>query len=130
MLDKKYNFKEVENGKYDIWKARKYFECGDLNKQPYCIVIPPSNVTGKLHLGHAWDTTIQDIIVRYKRMCGYDVLWLPGTDHAAIATEVKVINRLRDRGVDKYELGRAGFGSEEWRGTGNTCGGSYGERSC
>ena len=96
MLDKKYNFKEVEKGKYDTWKNNGFFKSGDLNKKPYCIVLPPPNVTGKLHLGHAWKTTIQDIIVRYKRMNGYDVLWLPGTDHAAIATEVKVINRLRD----------------------------------
>ena len=92
MLDKKYNSKEVEKGKYETWKRRDYFKSGDLDKKPYCIVIPPPNVTGKLHLGHAWDTAIQDIIVRYKKLCGYDVLWLPGTDHAAIATEVKVIN--------------------------------------
>ena len=109
MLDKKYNHKKVEEGKYDIWKDKGYFKSGDLNKQPYCIVIPPPNVTGKLHLGHAWDTTIQDILIRYKRMCGYDALWLPGTDHAAIATEVKVINRLKERGIDKYELGRDEF---------------------
>ena len=109
MLDKKYNHKRVEEGKYDIWKSKGYFKSGDLNKKPYCIVIPPPNVTGKLHLGHAWDTTIQDILIRYKRMCGYDALWLPGTDHAAIATEVKVINRLKERGVDKYDLGREEF---------------------
>ena len=117
MLDKKYNSKEVEKGKYEFWKANKYFNCGNLDKEPYCIVIPPPNVTGKLHLGHAWDTTIQDIIVRYKRMCGYDVLWLPGTDHAAIATEVKVINRLKDKGINKYELGRDKFLDEcfKWK---------------
>ena len=109
MLDKKYNHKRVEEGKYDIWKSKGYFKSGDLDKKPYCIVIPPPNVTGKLHLGHAWDTTIQDILIRYKRMCGYDALWLPGTDHAAIATEVKVINRLKERGVDKYDLGREEF---------------------
>ena len=117
MLDKKYNSKEVEKGKYEFWKANKYFNCGNLDKEPYCIVIPPPNVTGKLHLGHAWDTTIQDIVVRYKRMCGYDVLWLPGTDHAAIATEVKVINRLKDKGINKYELGRDKFLDEcfKWK---------------
>lgn len=117
MLDKKYNFSEVEKDKYEIWKKNNYFLSGDLNKKPYCIVIPPPNVTGKLHLGHAWDTAIQDIIVRYKKLCGYDVLWLPGTDHAAIATEVKVINRLKDRGVDKYELGREKFLEEcfKWK---------------
>ena len=117
MLDKKYNFKEVEKGKYDTWKKCGYFKSGDLSKKAYTIVLPPPNVTGKLHLGHAWDTTIQDIIIRYKRMCGYDALWLPGTDHAAIATEVKVINRLRDRGIDKYDLGREKFLEEcfKWK---------------
>ena len=109
MLEKKYNSKKVEEGKYETWKNKNYFKSGDLSKKPYCIVIPPPNVTGKLHLGHAWDTTIQDILIRYKRMNGYDALWLPGTDHAAIATEVKVINRLKERGIDKYELGREEF---------------------
>ena len=117
MLDKKYDSKRVEEGKYEIWKSRGYFKCGDLNKEPYCIVIPPPNVTGKLHLGHAWDTAIQDIIVRFKRMQGFDVLWLPGTDHAAIATEVKVINRIKERGLDKYSLGRSKFLEEcfKWK---------------
>ena len=117
MLDKKYDSKKVEEGKYEIWKSNGYFKCGDLTKKPYCIVIPPPNVTGKLHLGHAWDTAIQDIIVRYKRMQGHDVLWLPGTDHAAIATEVKVINRIKERGLDKYTLGRDKFLEEcfKWK---------------
>lgn len=117
MLDKKYNSKKVEEGKYEFWKEKGYFNSGDLNKKPYCIVIPPPNVTGKLHLGHAWDTAIQDILVRYKRMQGYDVLWLPGTDHAAIATEVKVINRLKGKGLDKYSLGREKFLDEcfKWK---------------
>lgn len=109
MLDKKYDHVRIESGKYEKWKSKNYFKSGDLTKKPYCIVIPPPNVTGKLHLGHAWDTTIQDILIRYKRMCGYDALWLPGTDHAAIATEVKVINRLKERGIDKYDLGRERF---------------------
>lgn len=117
MLEKIYDAKKVEEGKYEFWKSRDYFKSGDLSKEPYCIVIPPPNVTGKLHLGHAWDTAIQDIIVRYKRMCGYDVLWLPGMDHAAIATEVKVINRLKEQGIDKYELGREKFLEEcfKWK---------------
>ncbi len=115
MLEKIYDSKKVEQGKYEYWKEKQYFKSGDLSKKPYCIVIPPPNVTGKLHLGHAWDTAIQDIIVRYKRMCGYDVLWLPGTDHAAIATEVKVINRLKEQGIDKYELGREKFLEECFR---------------
>ena len=117
MLDKKYDSKKVEEGKYEFWKEKDYFKCGDLDKKPYCIVIPPPNVTGKLHLGHAWDTAIQDILVRYKRMQGYDVLWLPGTDHAAIATEVKVINRLKSKGIDKYAIGREKFLDEcfKWK---------------
>ena len=117
MLEKKYNHKKVEDGKYEKWLEKQYFKSGDLNKVPYCIVIPPPNVTGKLHLGHAWDTTIQDILIRYKRMSGYDALWLPGTDHAAIATEVKVINRLKNKGINKYELGRDKFLEEcfKWK---------------
>ena len=109
MLDKKYNHLEVEENRYQNWMDHKYFECGDTSKKPYSIVIPPPNVTGKLHLGHAWDTALQDIIIRFKRMQGYDCLWLPGTDHAAIATEAKVVNRLKEQGINKYELGREGF---------------------
>jgi len=109
MLDKKYNHLEVEKNRYENWKSKKYFESGDTSKKPYSIVIPPPNVTGKLHLGHALDTALQDIIIRFKRMQGYDCLWLPGTDHAAIATEAKVVNRLKEQGINKYELGRDGF---------------------
>ena len=114
MLDKKYNHLEVEKDKYKTWKEKEYFNCGDLSKEPFCIVIPPPNVTGKLHLGHAWDTTLQDIIIRYKRMDGYDALWLPGMDHAAISTEAKVVAKLKSEGIDKYELGREGFLKEAW----------------
>jgi len=109
MLDKKYNHLLVEENRYENWMSKGYFECGDTSKKPYSIVIPPPNVTGKLHLGHAWDTALQDIIIRFKRMQGYDCLWLPGTDHAAIATEAKVVNRLKEQGINKYELGREGF---------------------
>ena len=98
MLDKKYDHLMVEKDKYETWKNNNYFKSGDLSKEPYCIVIPPPNVTGKLHLGHAWDTTLQDIIIRYKRMQGYDALWLPGMDHAGIATQAKVDKKLRDEG--------------------------------
>lgn len=107
MLDTKYNHLEVEKGKYEKWLP--YFTSGDLSKKPFCIVIPPPNVTGKLHLGHAWDTTLQDIIIRYKRMEGYDALWLPGMDHAGIATQAKVDAKLRSIGINPRKLTR-----EEW----------------
>ena len=106
MLEKKYNHDEVEENKYENWKEKGYFKSGDTSKKPFCIVLPPPNVTGVLHLGHAWDVTIQDIIIRYKRMEGYDTLWLPGMDHAAIATEAKVVKRLKDRGEEKHKVGR------------------------
>ncbi len=114
MLDKKYNHKEVEKGKYKKWLEKEYFQSGDKSKDPYCIVIPPPNVTGKLHLGHAWDTALQDIIIRYKRMDGFDAMWLPGMDHAAIATEAKVVAKLKKEGINKYELGREGFLEKAW----------------
>ena len=117
MLDKKYNHKLVEEEKYDYWLKKGYFKSGDMTKKPYCIVLPPPNVTGKLHLGHAWDVTLQDIIIRYKRMEGYDCLWLPGMDHAAIATEAKVVARLKDNGRNKYEVGRDEFLEECWKWT-------------
>ena len=109
MLDTKYNHLNVEKGKYEEWKNKGYFNCGDKSKDPYCIVIPPPNVTGKLHLGHAWDTALQDIMIRFKRMQGYDCLWLPGMDHAGIATQAKVDARLRGEGINPRSLTR-----EEW----------------
>jgi len=110
MLDTKYNHREVEENKYKYWLEKDYFTAGkDKSKEPYCIVIPPPNVTGKLHLGHAWDTTLQDIIIRYKRMDGYDTLWLSGMDHAGIATQAKVDKRLKEMGLKPREMDR-----EEW----------------
>ena len=110
MLDKKYDHKIVEENKYDFWKGNGFFEAGkDKSKVPFCVVIPPPNVTGKLHLGHAWDTTLQDIMVRYKRMDGYDALWLPGMDHAGIATQAKVDKKLKEQGIKPREMDR-----EEW----------------
>ena len=110
MLDKKYDHLKVEKNKYDYWLKNEYFNAGkDKSKEPFCIVIPPPNVTGKLHLGHAWDTTLQDIIIRYKRMDGYDALWLPGMDHAGIATQAKVDKKLKDQGIKPREMDR-----EEW----------------
>ena len=115
MLDKKYNHLEVEKNKYNTWKEKGYFKSdNESEKTPYCIVIPPPNVTGELHIGHAYDTALQDVIIRYKRMQGFDTLWLPGMDHAAIATEAKVVKKLKDEGIDKYEYGRDKFLKECW----------------
>ncbi len=114
-LEKKYNHSEVERNKYEKWLNKKYFECEpNSKKKPFCIVLPPPNVTGVLHLGHAWDVALQDIIIRYKKMEGYDTLWLPGMDHAAIATEAKVVKRLKDNGINKYEYGREKFIEACW----------------
>lgn len=110
----KYDHLQVESGKYQNWIDQGYFTAGDLSKRPYCIVIPPPNVTGKLHLGHAWDTTLQDIICRYKRLQGYDVLWVAGMDHAGIATQAKVDARLKDEGISRYDIGREKFLNRAW----------------
>ena len=114
MLDKRYNPSEIEKDKYDLWKERDYFKAGDKSKPKFSMVIPPPNVTGKLHIGHSWNTTVQDIIARYKRMKGFDVLWLPGMDHAGIATQAKVEERLRKEGVSRYDLGREKFLEQAW----------------
>ena len=113
-LKTKYDPKEVEAGKYDFWLKGKFFEAGDNSKQPFTITLPPPNVTGKLHLGHAWDTTIQDMIIRRKRMQGYDALWLPGMDHAGIATQAKVDQRLKNEGISRYDIGREEFLKRAW----------------
>ncbi len=112
----KYDPNAIEKGRYEWWLEGKYFEAtSDETKEPYTIVIPPPNVTGKLHLGHAWDTTLQDILTRMKRMQGYDVLWLPGMDHAGIATQAKVEQKLREEGKTRYDLGRTAFVEETWK---------------
>lgn len=111
---KKYNHKEIENQFYQNWIKEGYFTAGDLSKEPFTIVIPPPNVTGKLHLGHAWDNTLQDIIARYKRLSGYDMLWLPGMDHAGIATQAKVDERLKSMGISRYDIGREKFLEQAW----------------
>ncbi|MDX9692468.1 MAG: class I tRNA ligase family protein, partial [Acholeplasmataceae bacterium] len=113
-LKPKYDFLEVEENRYDIWMEKGYFKSGDQTKIPYTIVIPPPNVTGKLHLGHAWDNTLQDIIIRRKRMMGFDALFLPGMDHAGIATQAKVDERLKSQGISRYDLGREGFLKQAW----------------
>ncbi|MEK4175857.1 valine--tRNA ligase [Aeribacillus sp. FSL K6-8210] len=115
-LSPKYDPKTVEEDRYAFWLEGKFFEAkDDEGKTPFTIVIPPPNVTGKLHLGHAWDTTLQDIITRMKRMQGYDVLWLPGMDHAGIATQAKVEAKLREEGKSRYDLGREKFVEETWK---------------
>ena len=114
MLEKRYDHLLVEAHKYDKWKKAGYFACGDISKKPFSIVIPPPNVTGKLHIGHAWDTTIQDIIVRYKKMQGFDVCYLPGMDHAGIATQAKVMEKLRNNGVDVTKITREEFLKWAW----------------
>ena len=114
MLETKYNHLEVEKNKYESWKEKGYFNSGDLSKKPYCIVIPPPNVTGKLHLGHAWDTTLQDVLIRYKRMDGFDTLWLPGMDHAGIATQAVVDKKLRNQGIDPRAMGRENWQNVAW----------------
>ena len=95
-------------------ERKRLFKSGDLSKKPFCVVIPPPNVTGKLHLGHAWDVTIQDIIIRYKRMQGYDCLWLPGMDHAGIATQAKVDKKLREEGINPRDMDRKDWLEKAW----------------
>ena len=114
MLETRYDPKKVEEGKYEKWKQGGYFTAGDMSKVPFSLVIPPPNVTGKLHLGHVMDTIPDDIIVRYKKMMGYDVLWVPGMDHAGIATQAKVEEKLRKQGISRYDLGREKFLEVAW----------------
>ncbi|PXW90041.1 valyl-tRNA synthetase [Streptohalobacillus salinus] len=114
-LPPKYDSTAVEAGRYQYWIDNKFFEATkDESKKPYTVVIPPPNVTGKLHIGHAWDTTLQDIITRMKRMQGYDVLYLPGMDHAGIATQAKVEAKLKEQGENRYDLGRETFLERAW----------------
>ena len=115
-LAKTYNPKEIEEKLYERWCENKYFHAeADRSRKPFTTVMPPPNITGKLHMGHALDNTLQDILIRYKRMEGYNALWIPGTDHAAISTEVKVTNQLKEEGIDKKELGREGFLERTWQ---------------
>ena len=117
-LNDKFNPKDFEERLYKDWEEKGYFKPNmDKDKEPYCIMMPPPNVTGKLHMGHALDGTIQDILIRFKRMQGYDVLWLPGSDHAAISTEMKVVQKLAKQGKTKQDLGREKFLEEAWEWT-------------
>ena len=114
-LAKTYDPKGIEDRLYSKWEEKKYFHAEvDETKKPFTIVIPPPNITGKLHMGHALDNTMQDILIRWKRMQGYNALWQPGTDHASIATEVKIINELKKEGIDKHDLGRDKFLERAW----------------
>lgn len=117
-LEGKYEPNEFEENIYNTWEKAGYFKpSGNKAKGSYCIMMPPPNVTGKLHMGHALDDTLQDILIRYKRMSGYNTLWVPGTDHSAISTEVKIVEKLNEEGIDKYELGREKFLKRAWEWT-------------
>ena len=109
-LAKTYAPEQFEDRIYSAWMEKGCFHATiDKQKKPYTIVIPPPNITGQLHMGHALDNTMQDILIRFKRMQGYNALWQPGTDHASIATEVKIIEKLKEQGIDKHDLGREKF---------------------
>jgi len=114
-LAKKYNPKEFEDRIYKMWNENGYFKADPNDeKEPFTIVLPPPNITGQLHMGHALDHILQDILIRWKRMDGYEALWLPGTDHASIATEVKVVEKLRSEGLEKDQIGREKFLEKAW----------------
>jgi len=116
MLEKTYDPGQVEDRLYKLWMEKGYFRAEvDWNKEPFCIVIPPPNITGELHMGHALDNTLQDILIRWRRMQGYSTLWLPGTDHASIATEVKIVEKLENEGLSKNDLGREEFLKRAWQ---------------
>ena len=115
-LNKTYNPSEVEDELYEFWSNNGFFEAKiDKNKKPFTIVMPPPNITGKLHMGHALDETLQDTIIRFKRMQGFSTLWIPGTDHASIATEAKIVQKMREEGISKEEIGREEFLKRAWQ---------------
>ena len=114
-LEKNYDPKDIEDRLYSKWISKKYFHAEvNPDKKPYTIVIPPPNITGQLHMGHALDNTLQDILIRFKRMQGYEALWLPGTDHASIATEAKIVEAMRKEGITKEDIGREKFLERAW----------------
>jgi len=115
-LAKAYEPHEVEERIYEFWLKGNYFHTEvDEKKKPYTIVIPPPNITGQLHMGHALDETLQDILIRWRRMQGYAALWLPGTDHSSIATEAKIVEKMKEEGVTKEDIGRDGFMQRAWK---------------
>ena len=114
-IAKQYDPNQVEDRLYKHWMEKGYFHAEpDKNKKPFCIVMPPPNITGQLHMGHALDNMMQDAIIRFKRMQGYSALWVPGTDHASIATEVKIVDALAKEGLKKEDLGREKFLERAW----------------
>ena len=114
-MNEKYNPSDFEDELYKNWNEKGYFHAVvDKTKTPYTIVIPPPNITGKLHMGHALVNTLQDILIRYKKLNGFNTLWIPGTDHASIATEVKIVEKLREEGTSKEEIGREKFLERAW----------------
>ena len=114
-LEKNYNPADIEQRLYEKWEQNKYFHAEvDRSRKPFTIVMPPPNITGQLHMGHALDNTIQDILIRTKRMQGYEALWVPGTDHASIATEAKIVEKMREEGITKEDLGREKFLERAW----------------
>ena len=114
-LEGAYAPNEFEEEIYKNWEEKDYFKPSmNKEKESYCIMMPPPNVTGKLHMGHALDGTLQDILIRYKRMQGYNTLWVPGTDHSAISTEVKIVEKLKEEGINKADLGREKFLERAW----------------
>ena len=114
-LPKVYEPQQVEKQIYDMWVKGGYFHAEpNPEKTPFTIMMPPPNVTGQLHLGHAFDETIQDILIRYKRMQGFEALWMPGYDHAGIATQIKVEEKLREQGLTRFDLGRDAFLEKVW----------------
>ena len=120
-LEKTSHPKEIEERLYQKWLEKRYFHAEpDPDKKPFTIVMPPPNITGQLHMGHALDNTMQDILTRFKRMQGYNALWQPGTDHASIATEAKIVEKLKEEGTSKEELGREKFWNVPGNGRGNT----------
>jgi len=114
-LEKNYNPADIENRLYEKWLSKKFFHAEvNRDKKPFTIVMPPPNITGQLHMGHALDNTMQDILIRYKRMQGFEALWVPGTDHASIATEAKIVEKMREEGITKEDIGRDGFLERAW----------------
>ena len=120
-LSKTYDPASIEKRIYENWEQKGYFKASpNPKKKPYTIVMPPPNITGQLHLGHAIDNALQDILIRYRRMQGYEALWQPGTDHASIATEARVVEAMREEGLTKEMIGREGFLKRAWTGATST----------